>query len=212
MEHNATQIEHRVMRYWYVDGFGELIGGGGMCLTLAVYFTLQQYFGEDTLIGSILQVSLVLVLLGGFFLVRRMIQLMKTRVTYPRTGFVEYRSGGQQKRVFVAVIAVTSALVFSITFTLLAKKVLVLDALVLVSGMVMAFILLVKQLFTTKVKRFYLLSVLALIVGVLLSFSGLPRGYNLGLFYGLIGAAFSVSGGLTLRKYLQENPLEPDNG
>src|SRR5512144_2604489 len=73
MKDNFSDVEQRVKRYWYVDGFGELVGGGGMCLILAVYFATQQYFGDDSLVGSLLQVGLFFVLVGGMFLVGRLI-------------------------------------------------------------------------------------------------------------------------------------------
>ena len=49
--------------------------------------------------------------------------------------------------------------------------------------------------------------------GVALSFSGLSQAYNLGLFYGLLGIAILISGGLVLRRYLNANllPVEIEN-
>ncbi|HMD82651.1 MAG TPA: hypothetical protein VKE92_15150, partial [Anaerolineales bacterium] len=81
------------------------------------------------------------------------------------------------------------------------------DAMVAVSGTVMGIMLLVKQVWSTKVKRFYLLSAAAVIYGAALSVSGFPRGYNLGLFYALMGLSFAISGALTLQRYLQQNPM-----
>jgi len=43
-----------------------------------------------------------------------------------------------------------------------------------------------------------------------LAVSGLPRGYNLGLFDALMSISFAISGGLTLKKYLDANPLQTD--
>jgi hypothetical protein len=40
----------------------------------------------------------------------------------------------------------------------------------------------------------------------------LMQAYNLTLFYGLSGITFIVSGGLTLRRYLHEHPLQPEAG
>ena len=79
MKDNISDVERRVRGYWYVDGFGELVGGGGICLLLAVYFAAQEYFGDDSWVGGLLQVSLVLVMLGGMFIVRRLIGAAKLR-------------------------------------------------------------------------------------------------------------------------------------
>src|SRR4026209_537646 len=90
MKDNFSDVEQRIKRYWYVDGFGELVGGGGMCLILGIYFAAQQYFGDRSWIGRLLLVWLVLVVLGVMFLLRRLISAAKMRVTYPCTGYVEY--------------------------------------------------------------------------------------------------------------------------
>lgn len=209
MKDNVSDVEQRVKRYWYVDGFGELVGGGGMCLILALYFSAQQYLGDDSLISGLLQASLVLVLLGGMFLVRRLISAAKLRVTYPRTGYVEYRAS-EQNRLVTGILSGVVGMIMAMTFIFIVRQFNKIDAMVGISGVVMGIILLVKQVWTTKVKRFYILSAMALIFGAVLSVSGFPRGYNLGLFYALMSLSFVISGGLTLKKYLDENPLQSD--
>ncbi len=209
MKDNVSDVEQRVKRYWYVDGFGELVGGGGMCLILALYFSAQQYLGDDSLISGLLQASLVLVLLGGMFLVRRLISAAKLRVTYPRTGYVEYRTS-EKNRLVTGILSGVVGMIMAMTFIFIVRQFNQIDAMVAVSGVVMGIILLVKQVWTVKVKRFYILSAMALIYGAVLSVSGFPRGYNLGLFYALMSLSFVISGGLTLKKYLDENPLQSD--
>ena len=209
MKDNVSDVEQRVKRYWYVDGFGELVGGGGMCLILALYFSAQQYLGDDSLISGLLQASLVLVLLGSLFLVRRLISAAKLRVTYPRTGYVEYRAS-EKNRLVTGILSGVVGMIMAMTFIFIVRQFNQIDAMVAVSGVVMGIILLVKQVWTVKVKRFYILSAMALIYGAVLSVSGFPRGYNLGLFYALMSLSFVISGGLTLKKYLDENPLQSD--
>jgi len=209
MKDNLSDVEQRVKRYWYVDGFGELVGGGGMCLILALYFSAQQYFGDDSLVSGLLQASLVLVLLGSMFLVRRLINVAKLRVTYPRTGYVEYAE--PKSKAVAGVLSAVVGMVMAITFVFIVRQFNKIDAMVAVSGAVMGIVLLVKQVWTARVKRFYILSLAALIYGAALSVSGFPRGYNLGLFYALMSLSFAISGGLTLKKYLNENPLQPES-
>ena len=208
MKDNLSDIEQRVKRYWYVDGFGELVGGGGMCLILAIYFAAQEYFGDDSLMGSLLQVSLFFVLVGGMFLVRRLINAAKLRVTYPRTGYIEYTT--PQNKKWMGALSAIVGMVMAMTFIFIVRQFNRIDAMVAVSGAVMGIILFVKQVWTAKVKRFYILSAAAVLYGVALSVSGFPRGYNLGLFYALMSLSFAISGGLTLKKYLDENPLQTE--
>jgi hypothetical protein len=180
-----------------------------MCLILAIYFAAQQYFGDDSPIGSLLQVSLFFVLVGGMFFVRRLINAAKLRVTYPRTGYVEY-SQPQNKRL-MAVLSAVVGMVMAMTFVLIVRQFNRIDAMVAVTGVVMGIILYVKQVWSAKVKRFYILSAAAVLYGAVLSVSGFPRGYNLGLLYALMSLSFAISGGLTLKRYLDENqlPTEP---
>jgi hypothetical protein len=57
MQNNILGVEQRVKRYWYIDGIGELIGGG-MFILMGVYFALQVLLGRNSMLGGILQVSL----------------------------------------------------------------------------------------------------------------------------------------------------------
>ena len=78
-------VEQRIMRYWYTDGIGELTGGG-MFILLGVYFALQEFLGQNSVVGGTLQASLILLMIGGMAVSRRLVNVLKTRLTYPRTG------------------------------------------------------------------------------------------------------------------------------
>ncbi|MBI5963844.1 MAG: hypothetical protein HY863_10250 [Chloroflexi bacterium] len=210
MKDETTQIEQRVKRYWYSDGIGEMIGGV-MFFLLAVYFSLQQYLGDESFMGEMLQAGFVLLLIGGIFLARRLINFLKTRVTYPRTGYIEYRTNNRNLNLMRALTFVVAMIVAAVSL-LVARKFDSLDAMVAVTGLLVAFIFAVKQGLTSGVGRFYFISALSLALGGILSVSGFARGYNLGLFYGLMGLVFVISGGLTLKSYLRENPLPTEAG
>ena len=108
MKDEASQIEQRVKRYWYSDGIGELMGGV-MFFLLAVYFSLQQYVGDQSFLGGMLQTGFILILIGGVFVGRRVINIIKARITYPRTGYVEYRTNNGNA-VLMRVLAVFAAM------------------------------------------------------------------------------------------------------
>jgi hypothetical protein len=204
MKAETKRIEQRVKRYWYSDGLGELIGGG-MFLLIASYFTAQQYFGTESPAGGLLQAAFVFILIGGVFLARRLVNAMKARITYPRTGYLEYRVNDRNtilKRILAALVAMAVAFVAIVV----ARRFDTIDAMVAVTGVLVAVIFIVKQGWSSGVGRFYFMSAASLVLGGVLSISGFDRGYNLGLFYGLMGIAFLTSGGLTLRRYLNENP------
>jgi hypothetical protein len=208
VNNDFSNVERRIRRYWYTDGIGELIGGG-MFLLLGLYFSTQQYFGDQSLVGAILQSSLILVLIGGIFIGQRVINHMKARVSYPRTGYVEYRTN--ENILWRRILTVAIGMGVAMASVVIARRFDAIDSMVAVTGVLVAVILLVKQGWSSGVGRFYVLSAFSLILGIVLSVSGLASGYNLGVFYGLMGIAFAVSGGLTLRRYLQENPIPAEN-
>lgn len=211
MKEETIQIEKRVKRYWYSDGIGELLGGA-VFLVLALYFSAQQYFDDQSFIGTLLQGVFVLILIGSIFFGRRLINFLKTRLTYPRTGYVEYRQTGRNV-VWMRVLSALVAMGVAIASIFIVRRIDFIDSMVAITGVLVAVILLVKQGWSFGVGRFYFFSALSLALGGVLSVSGLAPGYNLGLFYGLMGIVFAISGGLILRRYLSENPMpvEPAN-
>ena len=205
MNKNLAEVEQRVKRYWYTDGIGELIGGG-MFILLGLYFALQEFLGQNSMVSGILQVSLILVMIGGMAVSRRLITALKTRLTYPRTGFVEYHVDEhnlKSRRIWVVILAfVISSL--TMVFVRLFRS---FDSIVAVTGVAVGLILVILRAKVDGLNRFYILGTISVLLGLVLATSGLPNGYSLGLFYALMGVCFLISGGLTLRRYLEENPL-----
>ena len=208
MQNTLTDVEQRVRRYWFTDGLGELIGGG-MFILLGIYFGLQEYLGQNSMLGGILQVSLILVLVGGMYIGRRLINALKTRVTYPRTGYVEYQVDEhnlRSRRIWVAVLAFAISALTMVFVNMFQFF----DAIVAVTGVAVGFILVILRAKASGLRRFYVLGAVSIVLGLALSISRLPDGYSLGFFYGLMGLSFILSGGVTLQRYLAENPLPAD--
>lgn len=205
MSDKFLDVEQRVKRYWFSDGIGEL-AGGGLFLLLAAYFGIPQFLGENDLLSNILQSSLVLVLIGGIFGVRWLVTLLKTRLTYPRTGYVEYRVD-RKNALRIRTLAMAFAMVMAFLMVLLARSIQIVDSTVLVTGMVVGAVFILLRGKSFGVQRFYLLGAISVVIGIVLAFSGLPNGYSLAVFYGLMGLVVIVSGGWVLFRYLRENPL-----
>jgi hypothetical protein len=205
MKDNFSEVEQRVKRYWFSDGIGEL-AGGGMFLLLAAYFGIPQFLGENNLLSVILQSSLVLVMLVDIFLVRWLVTVLKTRLTFPRTGYVEYRVDKNQA-LRRRILTMAFAMVMAFLMVLLARSIQVVDSTVFVTGIVVGVVFVILRGKSFGVQRFYFLGAISMVVGILLSFSGLSSGYSLAAFYGVMGIVVMVSGGMVLFRYLRENPL-----
>ena len=209
MENKLLDVEGRVKGYWYSDGIAD-ISVGAMFLMLGLFFGVQGYFGEGSKVAVILQVSMLLVMVGGIFGVQWLVNTLKARLTYPRTGYVEYRTKDKESdiRRFV-LIAVALALLVALTF--LRDFIRELDSMVLVSGILVGVVFIALRGKSTGVTRFYVLGGIAIILGVGLSMGNLSQLYNLALFYGLEGFLLMVTGGFVLRRYINENPMPMDN-
>jgi membrane protein YdbS with pleckstrin-like domain len=209
---DMKQVERRVRRYWYSDGIAEL-ASGGMFLLLGLYFGVLGYFEAGSLVSVILQVSMVLVFIGGAFGVRWLVNTLKSRLTYPRTGYVEYRAkdGSTRKRRWVIVGSVMAITAVSVV---LVDYFRVMESMVFITGLLVGVIFIALRGKSSGLLRFYALGGLAIVLGLALAYSGLPQIYTLSFFYGLLGIAILISGGLVLRGYLAENPSrsENDNG
>jgi len=208
MEDKMLDVEQRVKRYWYSDGIAEL-SSGGMFILLGLYFGIQGYFGENSLVSVILQVSLVFLMMGGIFGVRWLVNTLKTRLTYPRTGYVEYRTNKKdvtQRRYVVAAVA----MIIAVASMVLVKYIRILDSMVLITGILVSVVFVALRGKSSGVTRFYVLGGFSLLLGIGLSLDNLPDEYNLALFYGLLGIAILISGGLVLYRYLKENPAPED--
>ena len=208
MQSNISDVEQRVKRYWYTDGLGELIGGG-MFILLGSYFALQEFLGQNSMLGGILQVSLILVMIGGMAASRWLVNTLKTRLTYPRTGYVEYQVNEHNMKLRRVGVILLAFMISSLTmvFVRLFENI---DSIVAVTGVAVGLILMFLRAKSSGLTRFYILGAVSIVLGLGFSVSGLPNGYSLGWFYGLMGVTFLLSGGLTLRRYLENNPLPAD--
>lgn len=78
----------RPKSYYNIDGVGEL-GIGFMCLSFALLEWLQIHSRQDSVWNQMYTMFLYIGLLGA--LIHYGSKAIKSRITYPRTGFVQYR-------------------------------------------------------------------------------------------------------------------------
>ena len=115
MQNNdIAKVEQRIRRYWYSDGISE-ITGGLMFLILGGYFGAQDFLEKGSLVRIILQSSLMLVMLAAILSSRWLVNTLKEKLTYPRTGYVAYRVDKQKSRRWRIVVAVVAALIVALS-------------------------------------------------------------------------------------------------
>ena len=206
---DMKQVEQRVKRYWYSDGIAELTTGG-MFTLLALFFGVQGIFEKRTPLNVILQVSFAVVMIAGLTGLGLLVKTLKSRLTYPRTGYVEYRANDleakQRRKLFISVAAIIA--VSSIVLVDFLQE---FDSMLMATGVLVGVIFIALRGKSSGLQRFYWLGWLAILLGAVLAFSNLPQIYNLALFYGVLGLIILISGAIVLRRYLAENPTPTED-
>jgi hypothetical protein len=198
MNQDFEELQKRTKRYWYTDGLHE-IAFGFICLVLSLYFLAQVLLPEGSLLANLLTAGFVLLVLGSAFLTRWIVTTVKERLTYPRTGYVSYTKPGARQNWLAAILGMLFAILLVAFFTTHPASLAWMSA---VSGLVFAAVWAALG-YRLGLSRFYLLAGAALIFGAIPTLTDMQEILGLATFYGLIGLAMFVSGGLTLKSYLE---------
>lgn len=177
MQSEFSDIEQRVKRYWYTDGIGELVGGA-MLVLLGIYFALQEsiqrFLGENSLVGLILQMGFFLLLfVGGGWISQWLVNFLKARLTYQRTGYVEYQTnrGRGSKGKLILLVALSAGI--AALMNLLAHLFQAFDAMVAMTGLLGAWVFIILRTRSSGLARFYVLAGVSIVLGLALSVTGL---------------------------------------
>ncbi len=202
--------QKRAFQYWYVDGTFEF-SFGGICLVLAAYF-YAQYLLAETWFSNLLIVFFLMVMIGGSYLINRLVMAMKERITFPRTGYISFpRKTGSNRWGRALLLGAVSAVVSAGMVLLLANRPIGFDWTVTASGVL--FSLVVTYLgFRTGVARFFIHAAVSIGIGTAFGFANLPGDLGLTAFYGLLGLSMLAVGGISLWQYLRENPVSEQGG
>jgi heme/copper-type cytochrome/quinol oxidase subunit 1 len=89
MTDDLKEPQLRTLQYWTVDGVGELFVGLLFLLVAIVYYLQESTTGS--LLSKVFGIVSVILVCGGAFGGRWIMQRVKERTTYPRTGYVAYK-------------------------------------------------------------------------------------------------------------------------
>jgi len=204
------KAQKRAFQYWYVDGTFEF-SFGGICLVLSAYFYAQHLLAESWF-SNLLIIFFLFVMLGGSYLINRLVMAMKERLTFPRTGYISFpRKTGSKRWGRALLLGAVSALVSAGMVILLANRPTGFDWTVIASGVLFALVVIYLG-FRTGVLRFFIHAAASVGIGVALGLANLPGDLGLTAFYGLLGFSLLAVGGLSLWQYLRQNPAPGSGG
>jgi hypothetical protein len=201
------EIEKRTQRYWFEDGIWDL-GFGFILLIMGLFFLFTANLPEENPISKWAGLFQIVLIVGSFFALSKVVRLLKERITYPRTGFVVYRRKNRSRR------ALTSGLVgmvFAGSMAYLTTLPIVKDRITAVNGILLGLTCLYLG-YRFGVIRYYLIGGLTILIGYLISLQSVEYVSGVGWFFSSFGVIWLVSGAAALIHYLRSTqPADKDS-
>lgn len=201
MNDDINHTVQRTRQYWFIDGLAEL-SVGGLFLLLGIYFFIQSILSSGSLTLLVFQLSFVFILFAMIFTSRYLLNKLKSRITFPRTGYVSYKKASKVQKLTSASLAIVIA---TFPIILYFTTPLSLNWIPIFSGLLVGAIWLISAV-RIGLLRLYLQALLSLILGVLLSLANLDTYPSLAIYYGVMGIVLFTSGGIILAMYLRQHP------
>jgi hypothetical protein len=204
MSEPYKEIEQKTRRYWYVDGLAEIFIGLLLVVTGLLVVAPEQ-LPSGSWLRLIAVAATVVIIGGGSWLGGRLVKSVKARVTFPRTGYVNYRRPSRQRRLRNFLILLPIAALWTAVILIFGKG--LIAWIPLIDGLVLGAIL----WYAGKgLLRFNLMAGLSLLVGGILAYSQIGGLSGQALFDLIMGLCLAVSGTITLIQYLSQTSTPED--
>jgi hypothetical protein len=215
----AIPPKRRVLQYQHIDGTFELTFGGAVLLMGCCYYVISQIPLPDSFAANnLLPFTPLIAFVGGAILIDYLVQRLRARVTYPRSGYIAYKKPQPLKRstrlfIWIGIPILTmalDALLFINRSKFPAQNQDYFSLLMLgFSGLLFSGLWAIIG-WKVALPRFYLIAVISLLTSAGLFFNGIGGYSGWALLLGVMGAALLISGGVTLWQYLRNTPLPPE--
>lgn len=201
---NLAEAEGRAQRYWTIDGLPEIIMGA-LWMVWGGAFLVGQLLPRGPVWNMYWMFTPALLALSGVAAVQ-VTKRLKARITFPRTGYVEWREPSRTHRMTTAGVAmVTAALLVIILARSRAEGMGSTVAPVL--GVILSLSFVVASL-SQRAPYLLALAGAALVLGLV--FGASRTGWDaVNWMFVALGAATAAVGALRLGRFIRTHPLEP---
>lgn len=203
-EQTVQEARRRAFRYYYEDGLAELSMGFFFVLIAAAMWAYERVVA-GTQYGLLLALAVLVFGLLGAMLAKRLISLVKERITYPRTGKVTYneRAGNRGRWLVIAAALVLAAALIWLPGWLSQAS--------FTQGALLTVILLYMG-GNVGLPRMQAAALLPAIVGLLAAYYRLGDILGSALVFASLGLLLALLGGWAWVRYLRENPAPDEEG
>jgi hypothetical protein len=199
MSDQVDETVRRVHKYLYDDGLIET-GVGVLFIVVGLGLIAFVAIQDNTIMGVALIAGLLALATGGAIFTKRALETVKERVTYPRTGYVSYRSEEANRGRWLVPVAALLLLILSLFLP---------DELTRISSMIGAlmFVIICSLGYRLRLRRFYAIGSIALLAGASASLLFKDEAIGAGVTFSVTGFALLISGALTFSTYLRQHPM-----
>jgi hypothetical protein len=198
MNDSIDKYVKKTNRYYYDDGLVEMIvgflfTGVGTALLLVLNLDMSSF------LNALLLLVITALVIGGAFLIRRMVLRLKERITYSRSGYVAFQQDESDRGRWFLLVAV--AMLF-VTLIFLPET---FNQIQFMVGSMLAAVLIYLG-YRLNLRRFYALGIACLLIGVATTIW--IDDEFMGTAVALVGCGLVLllSGGLTFAFYLRQYP------
>ncbi len=200
---DINQAKRRAYQYWYSDGLAEIISGSIFVLvSLLIY--LQMVISVQSLLGKLVLALYVIGTLLGALWGRRVIHYLKERITYPRTGYVDYKKSSPTRRYITLGIGAVLGVVWILLFQQYPDM---MSWYPFIPGLSVGLLFAVLG-YRINLPRFYIFALISCVISAVLATMGLRGQHADVCYFGSMGTALLVSGVVILWRYLRATPSQ----
>jgi hypothetical protein len=206
-----VEARKRAQRFWYRDGLDEI--RVGIIILLYCGFTLVTHVINS---GSSWYMPVTLIYLLLLFALAacapRIMAAMRERITYPRSGYVDYGGSVRKRRIAVGALAILATVTAAPALRYVVASGWDFDhwmqRLPAVGGLTVGAVLMYVYV-RYGLPRFLLMGLFSIILGVAVSIE-YPIRLGIAIWLAGVGCAWLCSGGVTLWNYLRTTPPSAD--
>ncbi|HEX2978789.1 MAG TPA: hypothetical protein VHO48_00865 [Anaerolineaceae bacterium] len=211
MNAKLKDLERGVAGYRFVDGLLEL-GLGVFATGWGGFYLLDHLLAKDNPAGAVLDGLEAVFILAWFFFTLKGVQILKQRITLPRSGYAEpkkFTSSGRD-RPFIISMGVMFLLFLVVVVVVISDSAGMHGSLqrwevTILAGLVA--VMFIWNGLALRLRRFILLGLWSLVLGGAIYTLQLPDHLlGRGIYSLAFGASMLLSGVVTLSGYLQNNP------
>lgn len=204
MTQNIDKIMRKTWSSWYIDGLVE-IATGAVVLIMLLFYQVVGTLQKGDLTSIVMGIGQPMILLLVLIIAGKVVKTLKLRITFPRTGYVEYSRSTPKRNISAFIIAA----IISLGLVIVSPTILQVvgdNFLPVISAFFISLCLAVFG-WRSNVGRFYILAVIVLSTGGVIAWLRIPEYLGYPLLLTVLGLGLMISGTVTLKYFLNHTQL-----